>query len=216
MPGCKLYMATKGSINGSVWVWNGRDSPGMIPVARTNKIHGGAWWETAQELRTALSLGPYWRDAYPHISPANETLFQNLIQSRRHVKAHGDALEGKWRGNWRMEWVTSTLHTTSEHGVSSITTADAHTSDAISRLNWRPYRFKWTRPFCRKTKSGFCACAITVQTQYTSEHRTINRVQHWIMKLSTGGKVKVVPVQAAKAYRGRRAIAPLFLNLIIR
>jgi len=29
-----------------------------------------------------------------------------------------------------MEWVTSTLHTTSEHGVSSITTADAHTSAA--------------------------------------------------------------------------------------
>ena len=37
-----------------------------------------------------------------------------------------------------MEWVASTLHTTSEHGVSSITTADAHTSAASSRLNWRP------------------------------------------------------------------------------
>ena len=24
-------------------------------------------------------------------------------------------------------------------------------------------RFKWTRPFCRKMKSGFCACAITFQ-----------------------------------------------------
>ena len=52
--------------------------------------------------------------------------------------AHGDAREGRWRGNWWMEWVTSTLHTTSEHGVSSITTADAHTSAASSRLNWRP------------------------------------------------------------------------------
>ena len=52
--------------------------------------------------------------------------------------AHGDAREGKWRGNWRMEWVASTLHTTSEHGVSSITTADAHTSAASSRLNWCP------------------------------------------------------------------------------
>ena len=51
---------------------------------------------------------------------------------------HGDAREGKWKGNWRMEWVASTLHTTSEHGVSSITTADAHTSAASSRLNWRP------------------------------------------------------------------------------
>ena len=77
--------------------------------------------------------------------------------------AHGDAREGKWRGNWRMEWVASTLHTTSEHGVSSITTADAHTSAASSRLNWSPRRFKWTRPFRRKTKSGFCARAITIQ-----------------------------------------------------
>ena len=52
--------------------------------------------------------------------------------------AHGDAREGKWRGNWRMGWVACTLHTTSEHGVSSITTADAHSSAASSRLNWRP------------------------------------------------------------------------------
>jgi hypothetical protein len=81
--------------------------------------------------------------------------------------AHGDAREGKWRGNWRMEWVASILHTTSEHGVSSITTADAHTSTASSRPNWRPRRSKWTRPFRRKTKSGFCACAITFQTQST-------------------------------------------------
>ena len=37
-----------------------------------------------------------------------------------------------------MESVASTLHTTSEHGVSSITTADAHTSAASSRLNRCP------------------------------------------------------------------------------
>jgi len=84
--------------------------------------------------------------------------------------AHGDALEGYWRGNWRTEKVASTLHTTSEHGVSSfitITTVDARTSAASSRLNWRHYRFKWTRPFRRKTKYGFCACANTFQTQST-------------------------------------------------
>jgi len=37
-----------------------------------------------------------------------------------------------------MEWEASTFHTTSEHGVYSITTittADAHTSAASSRLN---------------------------------------------------------------------------------
>ena len=81
---------------------------------------------------------------------------------------HGDAQEGKWRGNWRMEWVASTLHTTSEHGVSSITTTDAHTSAASSWLNWCPRRCKWTRPFHWETKSGFCECAITFQTQPTN------------------------------------------------
>jgi len=81
--------------------------------------------------------------------------------------AHGDALEGKWRRNWRMAWVASTLHTTSEHGVCSITTADAHTSAASSRLNWRTRWFTWTRPFRRKTKSGFCPCAITFQLAST-------------------------------------------------
>jgi hypothetical protein len=95
---------------------------------------------------------------------------QLKIESNWNVMAHGEAREGKWRGNWRMEWVASTLHTTSEHDVSSITTADAHTSAASSRLNWRPRRFKWTRPFRRKTKSGFCACAITFLTQSTIFH----------------------------------------------
>jgi len=60
------------------------------------------------------------------------------VESSWNVMAHGDAREGKWRGNWRMEWVASTLHIASEHGVSSITTADAHTTAASSRLNWRP------------------------------------------------------------------------------
>jgi len=88
-----------------------------------------------------------------------------MVESSWNVMAHGDAREGKWRGNWWMEWVPRTLHTTLKHGVSSITTADAHTSAASSRLNWCPRRFKWTRPFRRKTKSGFCACAIKLQTQ---------------------------------------------------
>jgi len=82
--------------------------------------------------------------------------------------AHGDAQVGKRRGNLRMEWVASTLHTTSEHGVSSITIADAPTSAASSRLNWHPRRFKWTRPFRLKRKCGCCACTITFQTQSTT------------------------------------------------
>jgi hypothetical protein len=84
------------------------------------------------------------------------------------VMTHGDTRVGKWRGNWRIEWVASTLHTTSEHGVSSITTSDAHTSAASRWLNWRPRWFKRTPPFRQKTKSGFCTRAITFQTPSTT------------------------------------------------
>jgi len=39
-------------------------------------------------------------------------------------------------------------------------------------VNWTDAhrRFKWTRLFCRKTKSGLCACSITFQTQSTTRH----------------------------------------------
>ena len=65
-------------------------------------------------------------------------------------------------------------HATSERGLSSITQADAHTSAASSRLNWRPNWFKWTRLFRRKTKSGFSACAITFRTSYIKYRIWIN------------------------------------------
>ena len=102
--------------------------------------------------------------------PWLEELFMpstQCVDSRWNVMAHSDVREGKWRGNWWMEWVASTLHTTSEHGVSSITTTDPHTLAASSRLNWCPRRFKWTPPFRQKTKSGFCTCAITYQLAST-------------------------------------------------
>ena len=34
-------------------------------------------------------------------------------------------------------------------------------------VDWTDAQFKWTRPFRRKTESGFCACAITFQKQST-------------------------------------------------
>jgi hypothetical protein len=101
-------------------------------------------------------------------------IFKLTVTRRRegswNVTAHRDARERKWRENWRMEWVASTLHTTSEHDASNITTTDAHSSVASGRLNWRPRPFKLTRPFCRKWKSGFCACAITFQTHLKPQY----------------------------------------------
>jgi len=60
-----------------------------------------------------------------------------------------------------MEGVASTVVHCIGHGLSSIATADLHTSAASSRLNWHPRRYKWTRPFRWKTKSSFYACTIT-------------------------------------------------------
>ena len=91
------------------------------------------------------------RDSPPHSNrsstPENTIFFYIhfiLVESSWNVMAHGGARKGKWRGNWQMEWVASTLHTTSEHGVPSITTTDAHTSAASSQLNWLLRWFKWT------------------------------------------------------------------------
>ena len=56
--------------------------------------------------------------------------------------------------DWRMQWVASTLHTTSEHGVSSITTADAaHLSCQQSTELTPTGRFKWTRSVSRERRN---------------------------------------------------------------
>ena len=112
-------------------------------------------------------------------------LFVSQVDSNWNVMAHDDVREGKWRGNWRMEWVDSTLHTTSELGVSNITTANAHTSAASSRLKWHLRRFKWTRPFRPETKSGFCACAITSQLASNCLFLLFKANLHFVVSRST-------------------------------
>jgi len=72
--------------------------------------------------------------------------------------AHGDAREGKWRWNWRMEWVASTLHTTSNMVYTAL--LPLMRTPRLPVVDWTD---DWTLPFRRKTKSGFCVCAITFQ-----------------------------------------------------
>jgi len=52
--------------------------------------------------------------------------------------AHGDARVGEVKGKLANGVGSQYAHTTSERGVSSITTADAHNSAVSNRLNWRP------------------------------------------------------------------------------
>jgi len=87
------------------------------------------------------------------------------------------ARQGKWRGDWRMEWVDCTLHTYSEHGVSSITTADAHTSAASIRLKWRPSRFKWTRSVRPKDEMWFLRVCHHISTGLYTERNFIPCLQ---------------------------------------
>jgi hypothetical protein len=71
--------------------------------------------------------------------------------------------------------------------------AEVHSSPASSRLNLRPCRFKWTRPLRRTTKSGFCACAITFQTQFkvAGEGGEVDRPPS-VARLRMGGAIRLL------------------------
>ena len=92
------------------------------------------------------------------------------------LMAHGDAWEGKWRGNWRMEWVASTL--TLPRNVVYPELLPPMRTPRLPAVDWTdaPHRFKRTRLFWRKTKPGFCACAIIFQTQSTRQILDIGSV----------------------------------------
>ena len=91
-----------------------------------------------------------------------------MVELVRNLVAHGDAREGKWRWNWRMEWVASTL--TRPPNVVSIHHYYrwcAHLGCQQSTELTPPTDLNGLVPFGGKTKSGFCACAITFRTSYT-------------------------------------------------
>jgi hypothetical protein len=116
------------------------------------------------------------------------------VESTWNVMAHGDAREGKWRGNWRMDWVASTL-TLPQNMVHPALLSLMRTT-RLPVVDWTdaPRRFKWTRPFRRKKKSGFCACAITFQTQSTTPYLMFATAN--LIHLHLPSILKVVPLPA--------------------
>ena len=112
-----------------------------------------------------------WPAHLVHVALLDRDQYRRTLIVRVRLKPDGT----RWRNGGEVKGILANgvgsqyFHTTSERGVSSITTAEAHTSAASSRLNRRPSRFKLTSPFRRKTKSGFCACAIMFQTQSTTQ-----------------------------------------------
>ena len=73
-----------------------------------------------------------------------------------------------------MQWVASTLHTTSEHGVSSITTADgAHLGcQQSTELTPPTGRFKWTLPFRPKDEIWFLRVCHHISTGFYEPQTT--------------------------------------------
>jgi len=72
-----------------------------------------------------------------------------------------------------MEWVASSL--TLPQNVVYPALLPLMRTPRLPAVDWTdaPRRFKWTRPFRRKTRSCFCACAITFQTYSTYDLQTI-------------------------------------------
>jgi hypothetical protein len=126
---------------------------------QTAKILTG--WLVHLCWNNSLSMAPRCRNML-ELRTMLEVNVGYMVESSWNVMAHGDAREGKWKGKLANGVVSQyPLHYL---GTWSITTAGTHISSASSRLNWLHCRFKRARPFCRKTKSGFCACTITSQT----------------------------------------------------
>jgi hypothetical protein len=92
-------------------------------------------WRACWKMTDGLRISACYSRGFYFSWPSPTVLSCMYVESSWNVMAHGDAREGEWRGNWRMEWVASTLHTTSEHGVSSITTADMRTR-RLPAVDW--------------------------------------------------------------------------------
>ena len=91
---------------------------------------------------------------------------------------------GERRGNWRTEWVASTLTLPRNVVYPALLTLMRTPRLQSSRLNWLPRRFKWTRPFRRKTRCGFCACAIRFRTSST-RHMSLGDQGDRCLRLTT-------------------------------
>jgi len=136
-------------LRGSSWTWK-------TPVIATNK--------SQLEVVLCKWTGENW--------PFWQPIGAKYVECVWNLMAHGDAREGKWRGNWRIEWVASTLTLPRKVVYPALLTLMRTTRLPAVDWNDAPRRFKWTRPFRRKTKSGFCTCAITFQTLYTYSTKT--------------------------------------------
>jgi len=103
-------------------------------------------------------------------SNSQQSATMSKVDYSWNVMAHGDSRVGNWRGklanavgskypsHYLGIWCTKHYYRWCAHIGCQQSTELTPTG-----------RFKWIRPFRRKTKSDFCACAITFQTQSTTD-----------------------------------------------
>jgi len=96
-----------------------------------------------------------------------------------------------------MESVASTLHTTSEHGVSSITTVDAHTSAASSRLNDASPHLNGLVRFAERRN----LVSARVPSHFKRSLRLAKR--HWVMKTRTIRWMHYMAIMAQNKMHGK-------------
>ena len=137
--------------------------------------HLAVCWKSVKQLRpssvTRTSLFIYFLFADDIFHGFPQSLLENSGCSRVRLKRDGTRWHTGGEVKGRLATGVGSQYPSHYLGTWCIQSYyrwfDAHTSATSSRLNRRPCRFKWTCSFRRKTKSGFCACAITFQTQST-------------------------------------------------
>jgi hypothetical protein len=146
----------------------------LTPLSHSHRTNRTAFFIHCN-LRHLLSQTNHFYDSQRHKPDALSLIYSATPFEMQHVSLKREwtsgmytAVEMLWHtftqgsgvkgGKCRMEWVASTRHTTSEHGVSSITTADA-AHLRLPAVDWTdaypPGRFKWTRPFRAKNEIWF-------------------------------------------------------------
>jgi hypothetical protein len=123
------------------------------------------WW--GHNLKQCLTFACGECDRISQRSFGGRAVFGSKFETRRvQLKYDGTRRrrEGKWRENWRMGWVASTLHTTSEHGVSS------------SRLHLKCDGIRWCTGGEVKGEKKRMEW-VTSKRHMTAEHRLARAVQ---------------------------------------
>ena len=138
----------------------------MLGSVLVGEILQSDWWHCFCVFR---------RSCFKHLPVTvwySRILWNLVLDSSWNLMAHGGVREGKWR--WKLANSLGSQYPSHYLGTRCIQHYYRWCRTprlASSRLNWRPAHradLNWLVRFARKTKSGFCACAVTFQLACTA------------------------------------------------